>query len=227
MTRSLSSENYTALQSGSLVGRDLIWFVVRDRTDGSPVTDGYWSDVGTRTFDVIDPETGGTQSRTFAGADGLISISDIALVSTLTVQQVNVMLSQISDRINTLVREYDCKQGTVQVFRVLFDPQTREPVGPAFPRFVGFIDEAPVRTPKEGEVGDVTLTCTSHTQEMTRANSDTRNDASQRDRNETDNFYQDTAVVSTWQQFWGRASGPVPSWGTRVADHLASGAFFK
>lgn len=211
MTRSLSTENYDALQSRQLVARDFVWFVVRNRSDGSPVTDGYWSDVGQITADVVDPETGGTSSRTFFGADGLISISDIPLVSTLTVQNVTITLSQVSDRINDLVRTYDCKQGQVQIFRGLFDPLTREMVGPAFPRFVGFIDEAPITTPAEGANGDVTLTCTSHTQELTRSNTETRSDASQRLRSATDNFFQDAAVVGTWSQFWGREGGPVRS----------------
>lgn len=223
MTRSLSAENYTALQSRTLVARDFIWFVVRSRLDGSPVTDGYWSDVGQITADVVDPETGGAQSRTFFGADGLIQISDIPLVSTLTVQNVTVTLSQVSDRINELVRTYDCKQGQVQVFRGLFDPVSREMVGPAFPRFVGFIDEAPIRTPKEGESGDVTLTCTSHTQEMTRANTETRSDASQRIRNPTDNFFESAAVVGSQSQFWGREGGPIRSTGPGAAELVARG----
>lgn len=207
MTRTLSSENYAALQANNLVARDFVWFVVRDRSDGSPVTDGYWSDVGAITCDVVDPDTGGTQSRSFVGADGLISISDIPLVSSLTVQNVTITLSQVSDRINTLVRTYDCKQGTVQIFRGLFDPATRTMVGPAYPRFAGFIDQAPITTPVENGDGNVTLTCTSNTQELTRSNSDTRSDASQRLRSATDNFYQDVAVVGTWQLFWGKASG--------------------
>jgi hypothetical protein len=44
---------------------------------------------------------------------------------------------------------------------------------------------------------------------MTRSNPDTRSDASQRVRAADDNFYQDTAVVSEWQHFWGSASGEV------------------
>ena len=57
--RDISAANYTALQDRILMPRDFIWFVVRDRTDGSPVTDGYWSDIGSITADVIDPDTGG------------------------------------------------------------------------------------------------------------------------------------------------------------------------
>lgn len=224
MTRSLSSENYDALQARALVARDFIRFVVRSRVDGSPVTDAYWSDVGAITCDVIDPETGGTEEQEFFGAGGLIAISDIALVSTLTVQTVQVTLSQVSERINQLVRGYDCKQGQVQIFRGLFDPATRVMVAPAFPRFVGFIDEAPITTPKEGANGDVTLTCTSHTQELTRANMETRSDVSQRLRSATDNFFADAAVVGDWQQFWGRDGGAIRSNGgfsaTRAADFI-------
>jgi len=211
MTRAISTANATALAARRLVARDFIWFVVRDRITGDPVTDGYWSDVGTVSADVIDPDTGGASTRTFHGAGSLISISDIPLVSSLTVQNVTITLSQVADRVNDLLRTYDCKQGQVTIWRGHFDPATRAMVAPAEPRFIGTIDEAPITTPKEGDAGSVIITCTSSTQELTRANPDTRSDASQRLRAATDNFYQDTAVVGGWQQFWGRASGNIPS----------------
>jgi hypothetical protein len=222
MTKTLDGPNFAALQAGNLVSRDFVWFIVRDRITGDAVTDGYWSDVGPITASVVDPETGGSVSRDFVGADGLITISDIPLVSTLTVQNVTITLSQVSDRINTLVRTYDCKQGTVQIFRGLFDPATRTMVGPAYPRFYGFIDSAPVETPAENDVGNVTLTCTSNTQELTRSNTDTRSDASQRIRSASDNFYQDVSVVGTWQMFWGKASGVLGS-ATSVPDPFSTG----
>jgi hypothetical protein len=207
--RDLSAANYDALQKRILLPRDFIWFVVRDRTTGAAVTDGYWSDIGSIDAQLVDPDTGGTVTRTFAGAGSLIQISDIPLVSTLTVQNISVTLSQVADRVNNLVRAYDCKQGRVEIYRGLFDPASRTMVAPAVPRFVGTIDEAPIHTPKEGESGDVTLSCTSNTVELTRSNPDTRSDASQRLRSATDNFLQDTAVVGNWQNFWGRASGAV------------------
>jgi hypothetical protein len=209
MTRSISSENYTALQSRRLIPRDFVWFVVRDLETGNPVTDGYWSDVGTISADVIDPDTGSTVTRTFSGAPGLISISDIPVVSNLTVQTVTITLSQVADRVNDLIRGYDCKQGKVQVFRGLFDPTTRSMVAPAFPRFAGTIDEAPVTTPKEGDSGDVVLTCTGNTQELTRSNSDTRSDASQKLRDPSDDFLRHAATVADWQQYWGKSAGRI------------------
>jgi hypothetical protein len=186
------------------------------------VTDGYWSDVGDISADVIDPDTGSTVTRTFAGAGGLISISDIALVSNLTVQTVSVKLAQVADRVNNLVRGYDCKQGKVQIFRGLFDLSSRALVAPAFPRFVGTIDSAPINTPPAGQTGDVTLTCTGNTAELMRSNPDTRSDASQRLRSATDNFYQDTATVSDWQQYWGKQSGPIDVVGIAKSAGLLS-----
>lgn len=217
MTRSISAENYEALQARRLIARDFIWFEVKDRETGDPVYDGYWSDVGTITAAVIDPNTGGSTERTWVGALSLISISDIPLVSNLTVQNVTVVLSQVSDRINDLVRGYECKFGKVQIFRGMFDPETREMVAPAFPRFVGTIDDAPITTPAEGGQGDVTLTCTSHTQEMTRSNPDTRSDASQQLRASGDDFYVDVSVVGDWEHFWGKNGGSAVSSGTALS----------
>lgn len=211
MTRNVSSEVYDALQAGNLVARDFIWFIVRDRDSGEPVTDGYWSDVGTRTLSVIDPNTGGSVDREWRGAGELIPISDIPLVSNLTIRNVTVLLSQVVDRVNQLIRDYDCKQGQVQIFRGLFDPETRELVAPAEARFVGFIDTISIRTPTENSEGEVTLNCVSHTQEMTRSNPDTRSHESQILRHAGDNFFEDVGVVGDWDLFWGKANGPVPA----------------
>ena len=207
--RDISAANHDALAQRILMPRDFIWFVVKDRSTGAAVTDGYWSDIGSIDAPLVDPDTGGTITRTFVGAGSLIQISDIALVSNITVQNISVRLSQVADRVNNLVRGYECKQGRVEIYRGLFDPASRQIVAPAMPRFVGTIDEAPITTPREGENGDVTLTCTSNTAELTRFNVDTRSDASQRMRNAYDDFLIDTAVVGTWEHSWGRAGGAV------------------
>ena len=224
MTRAISAENFDALIQRRLLARDFIWFVVKDLETGVPVTDGYWSDVGTISAGVIDPDTGSVATRTFYGAGGLISISDVPLVSNLTVQHVTVTLSQVSERINDLVRGYECKQGKVQIFRGLFDPATRNQVAPAIPRFAGTIDEAPITTPKEGAAGDVTRTCTGNTQELTRSNPDTRSDASQKLRDAADDFLRHTATVADWQLFWGKDPGTLGSGGFSGSSFIARAA---
>lgn len=222
MTRQLSEETFAALRARRLEARDFIWFVVKDRETSAAVYDGYWSDVGTMACDVIDPDTGGAATRQFVGAGSLISISDVQLVSSLTVQTVTVTLSQCADRVNDLVRNYQCKQGRIEIFRGLFDPDSRVIVAPVTPRFVGFIDHVEIKTPSEGDDGGVELTCVSHTQEMTRSNPDTRSDASQRLRRPDDAFYQDAATVSDWEHFWGKASGPINTMTIEKARAMAA-----
>lgn len=209
MARSISSANQAALENRALVARDFLWVEVRNRDTGATVTDGMWSDYGTIDAAVMNPDTGLSETRTFTGAGGLIQISDIPLVNNLTVQNVTITLNQILEHVNDLLRGYDPKQGRVEIYRGLFDPATRKMVAAAECRFVGFIDEIEITTPKEGDEGGVTITCTSHTQELTRSNPDTRSDASQRLRSATDNFFQDAAIVGDWNFFWGKQSGKV------------------
>ena len=211
MTRFISPEHHAALQQRKLVARDFLWLVVRDRDTGMPVTDGLWSDVGNVTADVINPDTGLVDTRDWYGSGTLVAIDDIPMVANLSVQNVNIRLSQIDDHVNDLVRLYDAKQGRVEIYRGLFDPDSRQMVAPAECRFVGFIDQIEIQTPTENEEGHVTLICASHTQEMTRSNPDTRSDASQKLRHATDNFFQDTSTAGQWEVFWGSQKGVVPT----------------
>lgn len=211
MVRQISPENHAALQARQLVARDFLWLVVRDRATGAQVTDGLWSDVGNVTAQVINPDTGLVDTRNWYGSGTLVAIDDIPMVSNLSVQNVNIRLSQIDDRINDLVRLYDAKQGRVEIYRGLFDPDSRQMVAPAECRFVGFIDQIEIKTPSENEEGSVTLVCASHTQEMTRGNPDTRSDATQKLRSSTDNFFQDTSTAGEWPVFWGSEKGKVPT----------------
>jgi hypothetical protein len=209
--RNISAANLAALQARALVARDFLWLEVRNRATGAKVTDGMWSDVGNVSASVIHPDTGLTVTRDWYGSGTLVAIDDIPLVSNLSVQNVSIRLSQVDSHVEQLVRLYDCKQGRVEIYRGLFNPDTRQMVAPAECRFVGFIDTIEIKTPTENEDGAVTLTCASHTQEMTRSNPDTRSHATQVLRSATDNFYQDTSTAGEWTVFWGSEKGKVPS----------------
>jgi len=211
MTRNISAENLAALAARRLVARDFLTIVARTRDTGAPVTDNMWSDVGNVTASVVDPDTGLEDSRDFYGSGTLVAISDIPLVANLSVQNVTIQMSQVNDRVEQLVRDYDCQQARVEIFRGLFDPETRQMVAPAECRFVGFVDKIEITTPSENEEGGVTLTCASHTQEMTRSNPDTRSHESQKLRSATDSFYEDSSTAGEWEIFWGSIKGKVPS----------------
>lgn len=201
--RALSTAAFDALCSGGMVARDFVWFTVRNRDTGAPYSEGYWTDVGLVDAEVINPDTGAVVVRQFRGAGTLISSDPIPLISNLTVRSIDLSLSQVHDRINELIRGFDPKQGRVEIFRGVFDPTSRLLVAPATPRFVGFIDAVKIRTPPEGEVGSVTVTCKSHSQELTRSNPATRSSADQRRRHGTDSIFKDASVAGQVEIFWG------------------------
>ena len=209
MTRSVSSANQTALAARTLMARDFLWIIARDRGTGAAYPDGMWSDVGSISAPVLNPDTGASDTRTFYGAGALVQISDIPSVANLTVQNVTITLSQVDAHVANLVRTYDVKQCRVEIYRGLFDPNTRLLVDPAICRFVGFIDTVVIKTPTENSDGSVTLNCVSNTQEMTRSNPDTRSNASQVLRSSTDTFFSDTPTVGNWVHFWGQTSDTV------------------
>lgn len=211
--RQISPANHTALQLSQLVARDFLWLVVRRRDTGAQVTEALWSDVGNVRAEIVNPDTGLVEARDWYGSSTLVQIDDIPMVANLSVQSVNIKLNQIDDRINDLIRLYEAKQGRVEIYRGLFNPDSRLMVAPAECRFVGFIDEITVQTPSENEEGSVVLSCVSHTQEMTRANPDTRSDNSQKLRSATDDFYVDTSTAGEWEIFWGSENGKIPSSG--------------
>lgn len=207
--RSLSTQNNTALAQRAVVPRDFLRIVARNRDTNAPEEVGFWSDISNVSALVINPDTGISVSRNFYGAGSLISISDVPAVVGVVVHRVTVRMSQLHGLVEQAVRLYDVKQARVEIYRGLLSVDTRQLVAPAFPRFVGFVDEVEIRTPSENEDGYIELQCASHTQEMIRYNPDTRSHASQTTRAEGDAFYKDVAVVGDWQLFWGGKRGKI------------------
>jgi hypothetical protein len=208
--RNIQSSNLTALEQNALVIRDFIWFKVKNISTGQPHTEGYWSGSGTVQAAVINPETGNSENRTFVGAGSLIQISEIPLTSNLIVRDVTIELSQVNPNINNLIRGFQVKQGEVQIFRGLFNPDTQEFVAPAEPRFWGFINEVTINTPSEGNYGNVEVNCVSHAQEMIRLNTNKRSQGDQIRRQVGDNFFQDVTAVPDWPIFWQETPPPPP-----------------
>ncbi len=202
--RFISGQTQTLLDGRAVKIRDFIWFVVRDRSTGAEVRQGYWSDVGSVNAQVINPQTQLAEARGFDGAGTLISVSPIPLVSNLSVQSVTIELSQVSDA-DRLIRLYDVKQGRVEIYRGLFELGSMVQAQPAFSRFFGFIDEPEIKTPRENEEGGIILNCVSHSQELNRSNPATRSDAYQRQRSPSDSFRRHAAVVGSWDIKWGAA----------------------
>ena len=222
--RNISSGNLALLQARQLVARDFLWIKARELVTGVPFNYGFWSDVGDVQAQVINPDTGLAVTRNFEGSGSLVQISDIPLVANITVQQVQISMSQLDPGVENIVRGYDLKQAGVEIYRGLFDVASRQLTVPAFCRFVGFVDSVSIKTPKENDAGSIELTCASHTQEMTRANPDTRSNDSQKKRFGTDNFFQDVTTVGETEYFWGQKAGKVT---TKGSSRLATGVILR
>lgn len=196
--------HFAAMNARRIVQRDFLRVLARTRAPSPVITPvGWWSDLQTVTLPVIDPETMTPVNRLWNGAGGLISISALPAVSGLTVQTVTVQLTQYLPTVEQAVREYDLKQARAEIYTGLFDPDTYTLVSPAECVFVGYVDQSPIKTPSENSEGNISLTITSDTQEMTRANPAKRSNESQFLRQAGDNFYQDTATIKNRVINWG------------------------
>lgn len=207
--RNVSPQNQALLESRSVVARDFIWFTVRNRQTNAPISEGIWSGLGNVNAQVYEPDLGIAVTRPFNGTGTLVSVSNIPLVSNLTVQNIEIDASQVSSDIERIVRDYDCQQGRVEVYRGFFSPDTMKQLAPAENRFIGFIDTIEINTPSEGGYGGVVFNCVSHMQEITRANAETRSTAYQHMRQANDDFFVDAETAPQWEVWWGSEKGRV------------------
>jgi hypothetical protein len=203
--RSVDSAIVTALGARQLKARNFVW--VADLTGAHTL--GIWDDVGTVTASYIDITTGNTLSRSYTGAGGLLSVDSIVLMNDITIRNINIELSNLDSNVINLVRTYNMRGATIEIHRGLFTIGTEILVAPLTPRFAGFMDSLEIIDPSEGQNGSVKVTAVSHTRALTRTNTDTSSNESQKLRLSTDTFFKDVGVVSSWQVFWGTNKGTV------------------
>lgn len=202
--RTLDAAILAAMAKGTVVARDFVWITAKDRDTGDPVSRGFWTGAPNIITDVVDALTGSSVSRAFLGGGRLISVGTVPLVADISVRSVDIVLSQVASETQAIVRTYDARLAPVQVYRGYFDVDTRALLADPRARFVGFIDEAPVTTPAEGNEGAITLNCVSVTRELTKTSTAVRSHEDQIARYPSDNFRQDVNVVGKWDLAWGR-----------------------
>lgn len=213
MVRSLASNIQTQLDSGRAVWRDAVWFTVRDRSDGSAYSEGYWSGDVPVTFSVRVVKTGSLTSRAWLPAPGLIRIPPIPLRTDLTAQRVPITLNGASSHVQDLLRTYDPRGGEVEIYSIVQDIKTRAVLTEGFSRFLGRIDQVRIPTAAAGGAADVVVDCVSALRQLTRSSTAVRSDRDQRRRAPaTDSFARHVGTVSEWEIFWGSlAPGKVPA----------------
>lgn len=203
----LDANTIAAIQSRTaIVPVNLIQITARNRSTGEPEYLRLWSGWDTADMQVLDPDTLLPASRTYHAGGGVIEWPAIPLESDLTIRTIRVRLSQINTQVLDAIQGYDAKHAPVEIHRGYLDPETMQPVAPAVPRFLGWVNGAPKRIPAAGGEGGIELSVVSHTRSLTRLNPLKRSDEFQR-RRAGDRFRRYTDVAGGWlaNVHWGEA----------------------
>jgi|GEM_PF-528677 len=204
----ISPVNLAALEAGRIIARQFMWVEATRYDDGSPVSQGFWTGRGGVQTEVYNPDTGLSEMRAFTGTGTLIEVSPFADVANLTVQEIQVSVPPYEVFGVDLLRTYNLRRARIEIYEGYLDVDSRRMLAPAEPQFLGFADDLPEERDENGQRSSV-ITCVSHTQELTRASTEMRSDASQRLRDPDDTFYQDTSSVGEWGVWWGEKNAKV------------------
>lgn len=204
--RSISNEMLTATavaRTRGLVPRQFVLVTARNLASGEMESVGLWGGDDTIDITVLSGTTGLPVTRTYHGAGELGGVDRIPRVSDLTVQTVEIDLSQIAPVAQQLVRGHDLRLAKVEVHDGLLDVDTRLPVSPPELVFLGEIDESPIETPAVGGKGSIKLIVVSDAINMlTRTNPRKRSYEGQK-RRSGDEFGRYSNVVKNWEVVWG------------------------
>lgn len=190
------------------VSRQLIWFAAKNRATGEIESVGFSNLEYNLDFQVKNGE-GATITRTYYGAGSIIDISEINLVSDLTIQTVRMKLNQSNDVVNNAIRGYDMRNAACEVHYPLYDLSTRLLVDIPTPHFVGRVDKSELKRGKIGSPSGVYLEAHSRVRDLTLKNPSVKSHSFQQLRHAGDNFRKYGDNVGNWAVWWGEDKKPV------------------
>ncbi|TPM39577.1 hypothetical protein [Mesorhizobium sp. B2-3-4] len=202
--RSIDGTTYDALLAAPDAGiceRDFVTFYARTLDGTAPAIFSFWNDLDTVTVSVLRGDTGVAENRDYVGDGSLLGVDRIPLVSDLTVQTVQVTLSQLHATVQDMVRGHDIRGARVEIHRGLFDPATHAVAGSIYCHFIGKVNKAPIATPKTGEEGSIAIEVVSIVRELTRTNPAKKSDETQKRR--SGDRFRKYAGVANVPIFWG------------------------
>lgn len=198
-----------------LVVRDFVWIKAKDRDTGDPETIAFWNGLVPVTANVTDPSDGGTLSRDFIAGGALMKVPSIPAGTNLEVRTIRLEFSRLNEGVLNAVRLYDPKMARIQIHRGFFDPTTRALVDPAYCRFDGYINRAPIKIPAAGGEGSVQLECVSQARTLTRTSGKRLSHEMMKERSPGDLFAKYMDVAGDWRIFWGEEETSARKWGDR------------
>ncbi len=178
-----------------VVSRWLLWVEARNGQTGATEALGLWTGDDNQTF-TIDG-----QSRSYYGAGGLISLSDLVYEAGTNVRMQTVSLGPLTPEVEMLIRGYEPRLAPAEIHLAIFDPDTMQLLDTER-RFKGWVDSAPINTPKLGgnAVCEVTLASSSRAGTQTLALK--KSDQSQRLRG-GDRFRRYADISGAVPVWWG------------------------
>lgn len=213
--------NTSAALSGArrngLVVRDFVSVQAKDRNTGDMDWLCVWNGKVPVTASIIKPSDGSTITRDFQAMGSLLQIQAIPGSMGLEVRTIRVKLSKLPDAVLNIFRTYDARMAPIQIHRGLFDPDTRQLVDPAQCRFDGFINNAPIRTPKAGGEGAIEAECVSFARMMTRKSGKLFSDETLKLRS-GDRFGKYLDEAGAWRVWWGQEEKVVGNGKTPIKE---------
>ena len=184
--------------------RDFVWIVAKDRDTGVDIEFGFWSGDQDIELNVIDGQTGLPVAREYYGCVNL-EVGEIALVSDLTDNPVDIAMSAIADQVQNFYRGAEPRLAYVEIHYQTLAPESNLPVDDPEIEYIGLVDEPDVPTGPVGNDSKAKLQLRSEGLSMgTRINPRKRSDAAQT-RRQGDRFARYSNSVGAWTVPWGEA----------------------
>lgn len=193
----------TGARDGAIVPRWFAYFTAKTLDTGLPISLGLWSGDEDINISVISGTTGLPEARTYYGAQNL-EVGTITQTADLTIQTVTVTISQIASASQQLVRGYDLRLAAVEIHAMAFDMVSRQPVSNPEIAFLGLVDEAPIKTPKVGDEGDIEISCVSAAISMLERTNPIKSSYEGQKRHNGDEWGLYSSTVASWTIPWGQ-----------------------
>lgn len=204
--KTIATERLVALQNvpdTGVIPRAFVWFTVKSRVDGAPVGIGVWTGDDDITVTVANGFTGIIENRVYYGECNLV-VGDVQLVTDLSIQTLNISMSQIADVAQQIARTYDPRLGKVEVHKAELDPLTRAPIAAPEIDFLGEINGNPIETPRAGADGSIQYKVNSDAISMLAIVNPRKSSYEGQRRRNGDEFGKYASTVADWKIPWGQ-----------------------
>jgi hypothetical protein len=186
-----------------IIQRDLVSIVGKHRSTGAERMFCFWSGLDTYAINVVSGETGAVVSRDFVGDGSIIRVGKTTRRSGLEYKNKTITLSMAHPEVELMVRGYDLRMAPIEFHVGILDPASHLFAANPVVDYMGFINEPNDVRPAPGSEGGVTLSCLSHSVELTNINPLRRAHVVQNQRS-GDGLYKYLSIISEVNVTWGQ-----------------------